>query len=240
LKVRAQLARRRKALLPLAAVVVFATTYALILPAVTLDDNAANDTPGIRVAKTSADDTSASTTVTNDSQSEASGDAKDNGNSGAFGSGDNQKADNNGNASSDSGNANDNGNQSNDNNDSDNSNASDTSSSYQQAQDAVVAARKKQDAMFKQADLAGKRIEGTPVKKYDVSEWQNGTHNFLTDAQSYTPDGYVAFPKGDSPANVNTLENPRRRYPAGIRPQQLRRIYGQHQGRQGLSCRGDG
>lgn len=58
LKLREQLVRWRRALLPMVAVVVFAITYALILPAITLDDDTAHSTPGIGVAKSTADDVS--------------------------------------------------------------------------------------------------------------------------------------------------------------------------------------
>lgn len=49
-RLRVRLSRHHRALLVMAAVVVFVTTYALMLPAVTLDEGTADDTPGISVA----------------------------------------------------------------------------------------------------------------------------------------------------------------------------------------------
>ena len=49
-RLRVRLSRHHRALLVMAAVVVFVTTYALMLPAVTLDEGTADETPGISVA----------------------------------------------------------------------------------------------------------------------------------------------------------------------------------------------
>lgn len=46
-------------------------------------------------------------------------------------------------------------------------------------------------------DIAGKPIKDASgndiVKKYDAADWANGSHSFVNDATSYTPEGYVAF-----------------------------------------------
>ncbi|MDD6258271.1 MAG: SpaA isopeptide-forming pilin-related protein [Erysipelotrichaceae bacterium] len=50
-------------------------------------------------------------------------------------------------------------------------------------------------------DIAGKPIKDASgndiVKKYDAADWTNGSHSFVNDATSYTPEGYVAFDKNN-------------------------------------------
>lgn len=57
-------------------------------------------------------------------------------------------------------------------------------------------------------DIAGVPITdaaGQPIKKvYDPSTWTNGTHSFVDDATSYTPDGYAPF----STSNMNGDDYP--------------------------------
>lgn len=73
--VRRQMRRHRRLVVTCAAVVVFATTYALILPAITLDEDTANDTPGVSIEQPAAD--SADAVNAADGEQQAANDASE-------------------------------------------------------------------------------------------------------------------------------------------------------------------
>lgn len=80
LALRRQAKRHRAAVLSVMCVVVFATTYALILPAITIDQHTAENEPGISIASSSSggnqDDAASLNTKADKQEKAASQEAK--------------------------------------------------------------------------------------------------------------------------------------------------------------------